>query len=148
MRRVRRRIVRRTVVLGGMVLIGAAGAAAAVKLTKRDAKRIEQHTGLPPEQLENKDLDQAMQELNIQAQPLSAQEQAVVDKPGSKASAPKAPASAPASTRPKTSAPKASASAPAGPDYLAELERLAKLRDKGIVTEKEFQAKKKLLLGL
>ena len=131
MRRTRRRIVRRTVVLGGMVLIGAAGAAAAVKLTKRDADRIQQHTGLPPEQLEDKDLNQAMQELNIQAQPLSTDEQAAVQKPAG-----------------KTSAPKASAAAPAAPDYIAELERLAELRDKGIVTEEDFQSKKKLLLGL
>jgi hypothetical protein len=117
-----------------MVLIGAAGAAAAVKLTKRDADRIQQHTGLPPEQLEDKDLNQAMQELNIQAQPLSTDEQAAVQKPAGKTSAPKASAAAPAT--------------PAAPDYIAELERLAELRDKGIVTEEDFQSKKKLLLGL
>ena len=33
-------------------------------------------------------------------------------------------------------------------DYIAELERLAKLKEKGIVTEEEFAAKKKKLLGL
>jgi hypothetical protein len=31
---------------------------------------------------------------------------------------------------------------------LDELERLAGLRDKGIITEEDFQAKKKQLLGL
>ena len=34
------------------------------------------------------------------------------------------------------------------PDYLDELERLASLRDKGIITAEEFEAKKKVLLGL
>ena len=34
------------------------------------------------------------------------------------------------------------------PEYMAELERLAQLRDQGIVSEEEFQAKKKQLLGL
>ncbi|MBM4237865.1 MAG: SHOCT domain-containing protein [Euryarchaeota archaeon] len=38
--------------------------------------------------------------------------------------------------------------APKPYDYTYELERLAKLRDKGIITEKEFNAKKKQLLGL
>jgi hypothetical protein len=34
------------------------------------------------------------------------------------------------------------------PEYIAELERLAQLREQGIVSEEEFQAKKKQLLGL
>ena len=34
------------------------------------------------------------------------------------------------------------------PDYIDELERLAGLKEKGIITEEEFQAKKKELLGL
>jgi hypothetical protein len=40
---------------------------------------------------------------------------------------------------------------PAGagePDYMAELEQLAKLKAQGIITEDEFQAKKKQLLGI
>jgi hypothetical protein len=39
--------------------------------------------------------------------------------------------------------------APAGaPDYAAELEQLAALKAQGILTEEEFQAKKKQILGL
>lgn len=34
------------------------------------------------------------------------------------------------------------------PDYIDELERLAGLKEKGIITEEEFQVKKKELLGL
>jgi hypothetical protein len=34
------------------------------------------------------------------------------------------------------------------PDYMAELEQLAQLRDQGILTPEEFEAKKKQVLGL
>jgi Short C-terminal domain len=40
------------------------------------------------------------------------------------------------------------AAAPAEPDYMAELEQLAKLRDQGILSDEEFEAKKKKLLGI
>jgi hypothetical protein len=36
----------------------------------------------------------------------------------------------------------------AGPDYTAELERLAQLRDQGVITAEDFEAKKKQLLGI
>jgi hypothetical protein len=38
--------------------------------------------------------------------------------------------------------------APAEPDYTAELEQLAQLKAQGILTEEEFQAKKKQILGI
>jgi hypothetical protein len=41
--------------------------------------------------------------------------------------------------------------APAAPDqpaYLAELEQLAGLRDQGVISTEEFEAKKKALLGI
>jgi Short C-terminal domain len=49
---------------------------------------------------------------------------------------------------PVEAAPTAAPSAAPEPDYMAELERLAQLRDQGIVSEEEFQAKKKQLLGI
>jgi membrane protease subunit (stomatin/prohibitin family) len=42
----------------------------------------------------------------------------------------------------------AAAAAPAEPDYMAELAQLAKLRDQGILTPEEFEAKKKQILGV
>jgi hypothetical protein len=42
----------------------------------------------------------------------------------------------------------AAPAAPAPPDYAAELEQLAALKQQGILTEEEFQAKKKQILGL
>jgi Short C-terminal domain len=43
------------------------------------------------------------------------------------------------------------ASAPSGaaePEYVGELERLAELREQGILSEEEFEAKKKQILGI
>jgi hypothetical protein len=46
-------------------------------------------------------------------------------------------------------APPAQAAAPAAaPDYTAELEKLAKLRDEGVISAEDFDAKKKQLLGI
>jgi membrane protease subunit (stomatin/prohibitin family) len=42
----------------------------------------------------------------------------------------------------------APAAAPAEPDYTAELERLAQLRDQGVITDADFDAKKKQILGI
>jgi membrane protease subunit (stomatin/prohibitin family) len=42
----------------------------------------------------------------------------------------------------------ADAAAPAAPDYAAELEQLAQLKNQGILTEEEFEAKKKQILGI
>jgi Short C-terminal domain len=42
----------------------------------------------------------------------------------------------------------ATASAAPEPEYMGELERLAQLRDQGILSEEEFEAKKKQLLGI
>ena len=125
-RRTRRRMVRRTVLVGGMVVLAASGTAAAIKMSKQDAQRIQEHTGLPPEQLEDQDLHDAMSELNIQAQPVSAEDQTALEGQGAP------PSSAPSSKQ----------------DYIAELERLADLRDRGLITNEEFEAKKKQLLGL
>ena len=40
------------------------------------------------------------------------------------------------------------AAAPAEPDYAAELEKLAQLKSQGIISEEEFEAKKKQILGI
>ena len=37
---------------------------------------------------------------------------------------------------------------PGGGDYTAELEKLAKLRDDGVITAEDFEAKKKQILGI
>ena len=42
----------------------------------------------------------------------------------------------------------APALAAAEPDYMAELEKLAQLKNQGIITEDEFQAKKAQILGI
>jgi len=53
-----------------------------------------------------------------------------------------------AAQAPPLEAPPPTASPPAGEDFAAELEKLAKLKDQGIITEADFEAKKKQILGL
>jgi hypothetical protein len=52
---------------------------------------------------------------------------------------------------PQEAPPQAAAPAPAAPaqqDDMAEIQQLAKMKDQGILTEEEFQAKKKQILGI
>jgi hypothetical protein len=54
---------------------------------------------------------------------------------------------------PEQQAPPPQQAAPApeaapGGDYTAELEKLAKLRDEGVISTEDFEAKKKQLLGI
>jgi len=71
MRRRRRRVARRRIALaGGMVAFGVH------KMSQSQAKQIEEHTGVPPEELEDEDLEAAMGELNIPKQELTAEDRA------------------------------------------------------------------------
>ena len=42
----------------------------------------------------------------------------------------------------------AAPAAPAEPDYATELQKLAQLKGQGLITEEEFEAKKKQILGI
>jgi hypothetical protein len=42
----------------------------------------------------------------------------------------------------------APAAAPSEPEYVGELERLSQLRDQGLITNEDFEAKKKQILGI
>ena len=42
----------------------------------------------------------------------------------------------------------AAAAQPATPDYTAELQQLAQLKSQGIITDEEFEAKKRQILGI
>jgi membrane protease subunit (stomatin/prohibitin family) len=44
--------------------------------------------------------------------------------------------------------PQAAPPAAGAPDYTAELEKLAQLRDQGVITAEDFEAKKKQILGI
>jgi hypothetical protein len=122
--------------VGGMVAIAVAGTGTAIKLSKQDAERIEQHTGKQPEDLTEAELETALNDLEIDTEELSDAEVAAIEAEDAE---PTAAAPTP---------PPAPAASPAQPDYIHELERLANLLDKGIITAEEFEAKKKQLLGL
>ncbi len=145
-RRARRRRVRmrrrRMMLAGGMVAIAVAGTATAVKMSKKDADRIEQHTGKKPEDLNEAELEQAMNDLEIDTEELSDAEVASLE----------AAEAEPAAAQPASGAPSKATPSPAvastQADYTEELKKLAELRDMNIITNEEFEAKKKKLLGL
>ncbi len=105
--------------VGGLVAFGA------YKFSKRDAERIEQHTGVEPEELTDEELEQAMSDLNIEPQTVTSED---LEQDGA------------------TAAPPASTGVSSGD--LEEIEKLAALRDQGILTDAEFDTTKRRILGL
>jgi hypothetical protein len=132
---------RRRIIIGGMVVLGVGYGA--YKLSKKDVEQIEKQTGKEAEQLSEEELKKAMADLGIESQEVTDQEMAQLEAADQAAQA-QATATPPAKPATPPSAPAPSAE----PDYLAELERLAGFKDKGIISEEEFNAKKKQLLGL
>ena len=118
MRRRRRRR-RRMMLMGGMVALGTA---AVFKMSKKDTKRVEEHTGKTAEDLSDEELQQAIEDLQIQVDELTDAEYDEVEKFDD--------------------------AEEKEDDYLDQLERLAELHEKGILTDEEFAAKKKTLLEL
>jgi len=114
MRMARRRRRRRVLLVGGLVAFGA------YKFSKKDAQRIEEHTGTDPEEMTDEELEKAMAELNIEKQNRDESDQEIGE-------------DAPAADE---------------PSYLDELERLSKLKDEGVITKEEFETKKQQLLDL
>ena len=126
----RRPMIRRP--LGGLLILGAT-AGVAYKLGKNQAQQIEEYTGYPPDQLSEEDLQSAMTDLNIQSEPLDEQDRQEI---------------AAAQSSETSSAPSQPASESGEEDYIEQLKKLAELRDTGIITSEEFEAKKKQILGL
>jgi hypothetical protein len=116
-----------------MVLLAAGGTAAAIKLSQKDADRIEDHTGASVEELSEEELVQAMRDLGIQSIELDENDQAIIASQGD---------------LPTPTVGEAAGGGQEEPSYLDELERLADLRDRGIISDEDFEAKKGQLLGL
>lgn len=91
---------------------------AGYKMSQKDVQRVEEHTGQKADELTDEQLEQAMDQLGIEKETMSDEEWAAAEK------------------------------ADAQTSYLDELERLAELHKQGILTDDEFAAKKKQLLGL
>ncbi len=68
-----RRRRRRRMLVGGAVVVGSTEAM--VKMSEADAQKVEQATGTPPEDMSHEELQQAMQQQNIQAQPVTQEDQ-------------------------------------------------------------------------
>ncbi len=140
--RVRRRRRRRRVMVGGAVLLG--GGAMVYKLTQKDVDQIEAATGQSVEELTDEQLQQAMKQLGIENQPLTAEDQAALAQVPPVGEDEEMDDAAPAAT----AAPAAPAAAAPGDDTIAMLEQLGALHQQGILTDEEFAAKKKQILGL
>jgi hypothetical protein len=118
----RRRRRRRILLVGGLVAFGA------YKMSTKDADRIKEHTGTDPEEMTDEELAQSMDELGIEKQQVTDADQ---EEGGGAA--------------PSAAAPAGQAGKSSGLD---DLEQLAKLHEEGILTDEEFTAKKKQILGL
>lgn len=102
-----------------IILVGGLIALGAYKLSKKDVERVEEHTGKKAEDLSDEELEQAMDDLNIPKEEMTDEEWDQVEQADAEEE-----------------------------DYIGQLERLAELRDQGILTDEEFEAKKKQLLDL
>ncbi len=76
----RRRRWRRRIVVGGAVLI--TGAHRSRKLKQQDVQQLEEYTGAPIDELEDDELDEAMNNLGIQEEPMDASDQAALNAAG------------------------------------------------------------------
>jgi hypothetical protein len=122
-RRHRRRRRRRIVLVGGAVAYGAH------KISQKDVEKVEEHTGASWEELSDEEIDSAVNELGIEKQPQTEEDKQQSQQAERSEEAP-------------------AQSSDSNDDYIAELEKLSDLKDKGILTDEEFEAKKKELLGL
>lgn len=127
-KRVRRRR-RRRIIVGGAVLLAVGGAAyGAYKLSQPDVERVEQYTGKDADDLTEEELIDAMDKLGIKKLELTDEDKAAIEYEESSQGESAAPASQ--------------------ESYIDELEKLADLRDRGVISEEDFEKKKQQLLGL
>ena len=91
---------------------------AGYKMSQKDVQRVEEQTGKDADELTDEQLEQAMDQLGIEKETMTDEEWAEAEK------------------------------ADAQTSYLDELERLGELHKQGILTDEEFDSKKKQLLDL
>ena len=108
----RRRRRRRILLVGGLVAFGA------YKMSTRDAKRVEEQSGVPPEEMTDEELARSMDELGIEKQ-----------------------------TRDAGDVEHGAAAGPSsGSSSADELTKFAALRDQGVLTDEEFAVQKQKIL--
>lgn len=100
------------------MLVGGLIGLGAYKLGQRDVDRIEEHTGVSAEELTDEELERAMDELNIEKEYRDAADTEAAATGGGET----------------------------GGGYIEELKQLGELRDAGVLTDEEFEAKKKQIL--
>jgi hypothetical protein len=103
-----------------MMLVGGLVAFGTYKMSTRDADRIKDETGVAPEEMTDEELEASMDRLGIEKQYRDSSD---VEDP-------------------------ASAGGDGVNTAIADIERLAELHEKGVLTDEEFSAKKRQMLGL
>lgn len=124
------------------VLLAPDGNSPPIKLTTTDSQKIQESAGLPVEQLEDNDLKEEMQDLNIKSQPLTQQDYAALGM--------QPPAAAGTTVVHHSAPPSPTPSAPTNPTASLEqqLKSLDNLKTSGLITEDDYNAKKKQILGI
>lgn len=126
---------RRRILVDGAILLLIGGAA--YKLGQSSVRDIERHTGKAADTLTEQEMEAAMSSLNIEGQDLTQKDMDTLKtEAGGDTSAP---AKSTATASSATTNPS---------NYVEELKKLAELKEMGIVTDEEFESKKKQLLGL
>jgi len=115
--------------VGGAVLLAVGGAAyGAYKLSQPDVEKVEQYTGKDADDLTEEELIDAMDKLGIKKMELTDEDKAAIEY--------------------EESSPAESAAPASQESYIDELEKLADLRNRGVISEEDFEKKKQQLLGL
>ena len=78
-RRVKRRTRRRRLIVGGAAVMMIGGSYTSYKVSQQEAQQIEQHTGKPPEELTEAEFETAMDDLGIQDQELTPEDEAAIE---------------------------------------------------------------------
>lgn len=78
-RRVSRRTRRRRIVVGGATIMMIGGAYSSYKVSSQEAQQIEESTGKPAEELSEEEMETALDDLGIQDQELTPEDEAAIE---------------------------------------------------------------------
>jgi 3'-phosphoadenosine 5'-phosphosulfate sulfotransferase (PAPS reductase)/FAD synthetase len=118
----RRRRRRRRILVGGLMVVGTG--ALAYKMTKSQQQQVEEASGTPIEEMSDEEIQEYVKKYNIPVEGLDDSDKAAVAEDGDQEEYYD------------------------DEDYTEELENIAELHDKGILTDEEFEAKKKQILDI
>lgn len=75
----KRRTRRRRIIVGGAAVLMIGSAYSSYKVSQQEAQQIEQHTGKPAEDLSEEEMEAALDDLGIQDQELTPEDEAAIE---------------------------------------------------------------------